>query len=77
MRDLLLSNPINDYLKANKCIEEIDQINNNLVNDFLLLLDKNKENQQDILQVLRDKNTLNNCGVSKGITEIIDISNKL
>ena len=76
LRDLLLSNPINDYLKANKCIEEIDQINNNLVNDFLLLLDKNKENQQDILQVLRDKNTLNNCGVSKGITEIIDISNK-
>ena len=43
LRDLLLSNPINDYLKANKCIEEIDQINNNLVNDFLLLLDKNKE----------------------------------
>ena len=76
LKDLLLGDPIKNYLKKNKCLEDFDKINHNLANDFLLLLDKTKGNQQDILQVLRDKNTLNNGGILKGIDEIISISIK-
>ena len=74
-RALIDKKPLSLFLQNNECLSSEIEIEPSTIESKLSLLNKLKEHQPEVLQILRDKKSLNKAGIEKGLTEIIKLSN--
>ena len=73
--DLINKKPLSLFLQDNECLLSEKEIEPKTIENKLSLLNKLKEHQPDVLQILRDKKSLNKAGIENGLPEIIKLSN--